>query len=77
MAKRELIEPKPDDKQYVRRDEKGSFTSPFTKGAGRLRKVATQDRLKYAKHEARAARAIATPAPSRRATCGLARRKVE
>jgi hypothetical protein len=34
MAKRELIERKPDDKQYVRRDEKGRFT----KGAGRLRK---------------------------------------
>jgi hypothetical protein len=27
MAKRELIEPKPGDKRYVRRDEKGHFTS--------------------------------------------------
>ena len=26
MAKRELIEPKPGDKRYVRRDEKGHFT---------------------------------------------------
>jgi hypothetical protein len=40
MARRELIEPKPGDKQYVRRDEKGRFT----KGAGRLRKVTKQDR---------------------------------
>ena len=40
MARRELIEPKPGDKQYFRRDEKGRFT----KGAGRLRKVTKQDR---------------------------------
>ena len=27
MAKRQLIEPKPGDKRYVRRDEKGHFTN--------------------------------------------------
>jgi len=30
MSKRELIEPNPGDKRYVRRDEKGHFTEDQT-----------------------------------------------
>ena len=30
MTKRELIEPKPGDKRYARRDEKGHFTDDQT-----------------------------------------------
>jgi len=30
MSKRELIEPNPGDKRYVRRDEKGRFTEDQT-----------------------------------------------
>ena len=47
MTKRELIEPKPGDKRYVRRDEKGHFTEQDDIG-----KSLTQDRRKHAKHEA-------------------------
>jgi hypothetical protein len=48
MAKRQLIEPNPGDKRYVRRDEKGHFT----KEQDEVGKSLTQDRRKHAKHEA-------------------------
>jgi len=48
MTKRELIEPKPGDKRYVRRDEKGHFTDEQDD----VGKSLTQDRRKHAKHEA-------------------------
>jgi hypothetical protein len=48
MTKRELIEPKPGDKRYVRRDEKGHFTNEQDD----VGKSLTQDRHKHAKHEA-------------------------
>jgi hypothetical protein len=48
MAKRELIRPKPGDKRYVRRDEKGHFTNE----QDNVGKSLTQDRRKHAKHEA-------------------------
>ena len=48
MGKRELIEPKPGDKRYVRRDEKGHFTNEQDD----VGKSLTQDRRKHAKHEA-------------------------
>jgi hypothetical protein len=48
MAKRELVEPKPGDKRYVRRDEKGHFTDEQDD----VGKSLTQDRRKHAKHEA-------------------------
>ena len=47
MAKRELIQPKPGDKRYVRRDEQGHFT----KGQDDVGRSLTQDRRKQAKHE--------------------------
>jgi hypothetical protein len=47
MAKRELIEPKPSHKRYVRRDDKGHFTQEQDDVGRSL----TQDRLKEAKHE--------------------------
>jgi hypothetical protein len=46
MAKRQLIEPKPGDKRYVRRNEKGHFT----KEQDDVRKSLTQDRRKDAKN---------------------------
>jgi hypothetical protein len=42
MAKRQLNEPKPGDKRYVRRDEKGHFT----KEQDDVGKSLTQDRRK-------------------------------
>ena len=48
MTKRELIEPRPGDKRYVRRDEKGHFTDEQDD----VGKSLTQDRRKHAKHEA-------------------------
>jgi len=48
MTKRELIEPKPGDKRYVRRDEKGHFTDEQDD----VGKSLTQDRRKHAKHKA-------------------------
>jgi hypothetical protein len=48
MTKRELIEPKPGDKRYGRRDEKGHFTDEQDD----VGKSLTQDRRKHAKHEA-------------------------
>jgi hypothetical protein len=48
MAKRELVEPKPGDKRYVRRDDKGHFTTERDDVGRSL----TQDRRKEAKHEA-------------------------
>jgi hypothetical protein len=48
MAKRELVEPKPGDKRYVRRDEKGHFTDEQDD----VGKSLTLDRRKHAKHEA-------------------------
>ena len=47
MAKRELIEPKPGEKRYVRRDDKGHFTHEQDDVGPSL----TQDRRKEAKHE--------------------------
>lgn len=47
MSKRELIEPNPGDKRYVRRDEKGRFKESDDVGRS-LR----QDRQQHAKHEA-------------------------
>jgi hypothetical protein len=48
MTKRELIEPRPGDKRYVRRDEKGHFTVEQDDVGRSL----TQDRRTKAKHEA-------------------------
>jgi len=48
MAKRELLEPKPGDKRYVRRDDKGHFA----KEQDDVGRSLTQDRRKEAKHEA-------------------------
>ena len=48
MTKRELIEPEPGDKRYVRRGEKGHFTDEQDD----VGKSLTQDRRKHAKHEA-------------------------
>jgi len=47
-AKRELIEPKPGDKRYVRRDDQGQFTEDQDDVGRSL----SQDRRKQAKHEA-------------------------
>ena len=46
MGKRELIEPKPEDKRYVCRDESGHFTTEQDDVGRSL----TQERLKRAKH---------------------------
>jgi len=46
MPKRELIEPKPGDKRYVRRDEAGHFT----KEQDDVGRSLVQDRRKKAKH---------------------------
>jgi hypothetical protein len=56
-VKRELIEPKPGDKRYVRRDEKGHFTNEQND----VGKSLTQDRRKHAKNEAPRDEAIETP----------------
>ena len=48
IAKRQLIEPKPGDKRYVRRDDKGHFTDQQDDVGRSL----TQERRKDAKHEA-------------------------
>ena len=48
MSKRELIEPKPGDKRYVRRDDKGHFTDDQTD----VGKSLSQDRRQHAKNEA-------------------------
>jgi hypothetical protein len=48
MAKRELIEPKPGDKRYVRRDKAGHFT----KEQDDVGRSLAQDRRKPAKHAA-------------------------
>jgi hypothetical protein len=45
MAKRELIEPKPADKRYVRRDKAGHFTKEDDVG-----RSLAKDRRKPAKH---------------------------
>jgi hypothetical protein len=48
MAKRKLVEPKPGDKRYVRRGEKGHFTNQQDDVGRSL----TQDWRKHAKHDA-------------------------
>jgi len=48
MPKREEIEPHPNDKRYVRRDDKGHFTDDQTDVGRSL----SQDRRKHAEHEA-------------------------
>jgi hypothetical protein len=48
MAKRELIEPKPGDERYVRRDDKSHFTDEQDDVGRSL----TQDGRKQAKHDA-------------------------
>jgi hypothetical protein len=58
MAKRELIQPKPSDKRYVGRDDKGHFTEEQD-DVGRS---STQDRRKEAKHEAPRGKVIAVTA---------------
>ncbi len=45
MAKRELIEPKPSDKRYVRRDEKGQFSEERVD----VGKSLARDRSKHAR----------------------------
>jgi len=62
MAKRELVEPKPGDKRYVRRDDKGHFTDEQDDVGRSL----TQDRRKEAKHEAPRGRGIVATADRRR-----------
>jgi hypothetical protein len=47
MGKRELIEPKPGDKRYIRRDDGGHFT----KEQDDIGRSLTQDRRNKAKHE--------------------------
>lgn len=47
MSKRELIEPNPGDKRYVRRDSKGRFTE-----SGDVGRSLSQDRQRHAKHDA-------------------------
>jgi len=46
MSKRQPIEPRPGDKRYVRRDEKGHFT----KQQDDVGKSLTEDRRKDAEH---------------------------
>ena len=47
MSKRELIEPNPGDKRYVRRDSKGRFAESDDVG-----RSLSQDRKRHAKHDA-------------------------
>ena len=44
MAKRELVEPRPDDKRFVRRDDRGRFQEVEDVG-----RSLTQDRRRHAK----------------------------
>ncbi len=48
-AKRELIEPHDGDKRYIRRDERGRFTSDQADVGRSL----SQDRRRHAQHEVR------------------------
>lgn len=48
MTKRELIEPNPGDKRYVRRDEKGRFKEVEDVG-----RSLSQDRKRHAKADAK------------------------
>ena len=48
MPDREMIEPNPGDKRYVRRDEEGQFTEDQVDVGRSL----SQDRQRDAKHEA-------------------------
>ncbi|GAB1595782.1 hypothetical protein [Lysobacter claricitrinus] len=47
MTKRELIEPNPGDKRYVRRDAKGRFAE-----SDNVSRSLSQDRKRDAKHDA-------------------------
>lgn len=47
MSKRELIEPNPGDKRYVRRDSKGRFAESDDVG-----RSLSQDRKREAQHDA-------------------------
>jgi hypothetical protein len=47
MSKRELIEPTPGDKRFVRRDDKGRFTESADVG-----RSLSQDRRQHSKHDA-------------------------
>jgi hypothetical protein len=47
MSKRELIEPTPGDKRYVRRDDQGQFTEQVDVG-----KSSAADQRQHAKHDA-------------------------
>jgi hypothetical protein len=47
MSKRELIEPNPGDKRYVRRDEKGHFSEQVDVG-----KSLAADQRQHASHDA-------------------------
>ena len=48
MSKRELIEPNPGDKRYVRRDDEGRFTE----SQDDVGKSLSQDRQRKAEHQA-------------------------
>ena len=48
MSKRELIEPHPGDKRYVRRDENGRFSE-----SDDVSRSLSQDRKRQAKHSAK------------------------
>ena len=48
MSKRELIEPHPGDKRYVRRDEQGQFKESDDVG-----RSLAQDRRQHAKNESK------------------------
>lgn len=48
MSKRELIEPHPGDKRYVRRDENGRFTE-----SDDVSRSLSQDRKRQAKHSSK------------------------
>jgi hypothetical protein len=65
MAKRELIEPKPRDKRYVRRDDKGHFTEEQDDVGRSL----TQDRRKEPNTKRPAARGIVVIANRRSSLC--------
>jgi hypothetical protein len=47
MSKRELIEPNPGDKRYVRRDDKGHFTEQVDVG-----KSSAADQRRHSSHDA-------------------------
>jgi hypothetical protein len=47
-SKRELIEPTPGDKRYVRRDDQGRF-----KEVDNVSRSLSQDRKRHAKHESK------------------------